>query len=92
MATENSLMLIEMIPYKGNSSFQDYFPSCYLLLASDHIAGFVSLTKITSMPLISPAETGLLEISRELQFGVCKHGKSHASPPTAGEEVFIEGK
>lgn len=44
------------------------------------------------MPVISPAETGFLEISRELQFGVWEHGKPHASPPTAGEEMFIEGR
>ena len=44
------------------------------------------------MPVISPAETGFLEISRELQFGVWEYGKPHASPPTAGEEMFIEGR
>ena len=35
---------------------------------------------------------GLFGISKELQFGVCNRGESHASPPTAREEVFIKEK
>ena len=45
--------------------------------------------EINGMPDISLAKMGLLRISKELQFGVCNHGKSHANPHTAMEEEYI---
>ena len=50
---------------------------------------------------ISPAHMGLFGIIRELQFWVCHHGESHASPMelhhgkfpcTAREELFYRGE
>ena len=42
-------------------------------------------SEINKIPDISLGNMGLFGISRKLQFGVCNHGKSHASPHTARE-------
>ena len=39
--------------------------------------------KQIKLPVISPAKMGFFRIGRELHFGVCSHGKPHASPYTA---------
>ena len=45
------------------------------------------------MPNISPAKVYLFGISKDLQFGVCDHGKLCASPQTAREgEHFYRGE
>ena len=44
------------------------------------------------MPDISPAKSILLRISRELQFGVCKHGKPRGRPPQKWREQPCRGK
>ena len=41
--------------------------------------------KQIKLPNISPAKMGLFRIVRELQFGVCNHGKPHSSPYMARE-------
>ena len=89
MATENSKMLIDMMPYRlVIPCFKTTFPLfCYLLLASYYVAWLILLTKTDRGPVISPAKMSLFGISRELQFGVCNHGEPHAR-----EEISIVGK
>ena len=42
--------------------------------------------------VISPAKMSLLEINKELYFGVCNHGKPWANPHQPEDNSFIEGK
>lgn len=40
------------------------------------------------LPVICLAQLYLFRIIKELQFGVCNHGESHASPPLQRKEDF----
>ena len=49
-------------------------------------------SEVNRLPDICPAKTGLFGISRELQFRVCNHGKTSASPHKVKEESLYGWK
>ena len=77
-------------PLQGFSCYFACWTASLLLKDRANIHNYsISLNTLPwAIPDISPAKMGLFEMSRELQFGLCNHGKPHASPHKAREEHF----